>query len=129
MGIMEERRTTDRRGLPEGRDDSFAPQALLDAARPLAMSLVCSASFLILLAWLSEEVFEGGLRQFDLAVRMLVHKFFSPQVTQFMQAMTFLGSIGFLSALFVILIAAFLFRGLKRAAAWLTIAVGGSIIL
>jgi len=93
------------------------------------MSLVCSASFLILLAWLSEEVFEGGLRQFDLAVRMLVHKFFSPQVTQFMQAMTFLGSIGFLSALFVILIAAFLFRGLKRAAAWLTIAVGGSIIL
>jgi undecaprenyl-diphosphatase len=100
-----------------------------DASRSLVTSLVSSALFLILFAWLSEEVFEGDLQRFDFAVRMKVHEFFSPQVTRFMQDMTFLGSIGFLTSLFVIIVAAWLAKGMKRPAVWLMIAVGGSVIL
>jgi undecaprenyl-diphosphatase len=123
---------------PSMTDESEPPQQLLDdrdlrdiwgAFWPLSISLVCSVSFLILFAWISEEVFEGDLQRFDLGVRAAVHEFFSPQLTKFMQAMTFLGSIGFLTALFAALLAIFLWKGMKRPAVWLAIAVGGSVIL
>jgi len=100
-----------------------------EASRSLIVSLVCSAFFLILFAWLSEEVFEGALQRFDLGVRMKVHDFFSPEVTRFMLDMTFLGSIGFLTTLFAIIVAVWLAKGMKRSAVWLAIAVGGSVIL
>jgi undecaprenyl-diphosphatase len=100
-----------------------------DALGPLTASLVCSASFLFLFAWLSEEVFEGGLQRFDLHARMAVHEFFSPLVTKLMQAMTFLGSIRFLTALFILVVALMLAKGMKRPAVWLAIAVGGSVVL
>lgn len=104
-------------------------RGIWDASPLLIVSLACSALFLILFAWLSEEVFEGELRRFDLSVRTRVHDFFSPQLTAFMQDMTFLGSIGFLTALFVIIVVVWLVRGMNRPAAWLAIAVGGSVIL
>jgi undecaprenyl-diphosphatase len=99
------------------------------ASTSLVISLGCSALSLILFAWLSEEVFEGDLRRFDSAVRMKVHEFFSPQLTKFMQDMTFLGSIAFLTALFLLIVAVWLAKGMKRPAVWFTIAVGGSVIL
>jgi undecaprenyl-diphosphatase len=99
------------------------------ASTPLLISLVCSVALLILFAWLSEEIFEGSAKHFDFAVRAKVHEFFSPALTRFMQAMTFLGSIAFLTSLFVILVAVWLIRGMKRPAAWLAIAVGGSVVL
>ncbi|HXC32152.1 MAG TPA: phosphatase PAP2 family protein [Verrucomicrobiae bacterium] len=99
------------------------------ASTPLIVSLVCSVSFLILFAWLSEEVFEGSAKHVDFVVRAKVHEFFSPALTKFMLAMTFLGSIAFLATLFAILVAVWLIRGMKRPAAWLAIAVGGSVIL
>ena len=111
--------------LAEDRD----LRGIWDASRSLILSLAGSVVFLILFSWLAEEVFEGDLRRFDFAVRMKVHEFFSPQVTTFMQAMTFLGSIGFLSTLFVLLVALWLWMGKKRPAAWLAIAVVGSVIL
>jgi undecaprenyl-diphosphatase len=46
-----------------------------------------------------------------------------------MQGITFLGSIGFLAALFAILVAVWLAKGMKRPAVWLAIAGGGSVIL
>jgi undecaprenyl-diphosphatase len=104
-------------------------RGIWEASQFLIVSLVSSTFFLILFAWLSEEVFEGGLQRFDFAVRMKVHEFFNPQVTKFMQAMTFLGSIGFLTTLFAIIVAVWLARGMKRPAAWLTIAVAGSVVL
>jgi undecaprenyl-diphosphatase len=119
-------------------DENEPPPQLLDdrdlrdiwgAFWPLSISLVCSVCFLTLFAWISEEVFEGDLQRFDLGVRTAVHNFFSPQLTKFMQAMTFLGSIGFLTALFAAILAIFLWKGLKRPAVWLAIAVGGSVIL
>ena len=71
----------------------------------------------------------GDLQRFDTAVRGSVHEFFSPQLTKFMLDITFLGSIGFLTALFAIIVAVWLLKGMKRPAAWLAIAVGGSVIL
>jgi undecaprenyl-diphosphatase len=99
------------------------------ASTPLIISLVCSVSFLILFAWLSEEVFEGSAKHFDFVVRAKVHEFFSPALTKFMLAMTFLGSIAFLTTLFVIIVSVWLILGMKRPAAWLAIAVGGSVVL
>jgi undecaprenyl-diphosphatase len=100
-----------------------------DASILLLGVLACAVSFLILFAWLSEEVFEGALQQFDLRIRSAVHAFSTPQLTTVMQALTFLGSIGFLSALFIILTIVFLMAGLHRSAVWLAVAAGGSIVL
>jgi undecaprenyl-diphosphatase len=120
---------TNESETPELWTDDRDLRGIWDASRSLIISLVCSAFFLILFAWLSEEVFEGGLQRFDSSVRTKVHEFFSPQLTKFMQDMTFLGSIGFLTALFVIIVAVWLAKGMKRPAVWLMIAVGGSVIL
>jgi undecaprenyl-diphosphatase len=104
-------------------------QALRGASVQLLVGLASAVSFLILFGWLSEEVFEGELQQFDFRVRTLVHAYSNPPLTSIMQALTFLGSIGFLSALFTILVFVFLARGLKRPAIWLAVAVGGSVVL
>src|SRR5216683_7874988 len=111
------------------RPDDRDLRGIWDASRSLIISLASSALFLILFAWLSEEVFGGDLQRFDLGVRMKVHEFFSPQLTKFMQSMTFLGSIAFLTTLFAIIVAVWLAKGMKRPAVWLMIAAGGSVIL
>src|SRR6202140_2118953 len=104
-------------------------QALRAAWVQLLGGLACAISFLILFAWLSEEVFEGELQQFDSRVRAMVHAFSTPQLTGVMQALTFLGSLQFLSALFIVFVILFLARGMRRAAMWFAVAVGGSVIL
>ena len=120
---------TDEINKPELLNNERDLGGIREASPSLIISLVCSAFFLILFAWLSEEVFEGALQRFDLAVRTKVHQFFSPGVTRFMLDMTFLGSIGFLTGLFAIIVAVWLAMGMKRPAVWLAIAVGGSVIL
>ena len=60
---------------------------------------------------------------------MIVHEFFSPDMTKFMLAMTFLGSGGFLLAVFAVTAAIWLSRKKYGPAAWLTIAMSGSVIL
>jgi membrane-associated phospholipid phosphatase len=112
-----------------GTGIDHALRAVWDASGRLLGSLACAAAFLILFAWLSEEVFEGDLQQFDLRIRTMVHGFSTPQLTKLMQALTFLGSIGFLAVLFAICIAVFLVAGWKHAAIWLAVAVGGSVVL
>ena len=104
-------------------------EALRGASIQLLAGLACAVSLLILFAWLAEEVFEGDLQPLDLRVRTMVHAYSNPQLTRIMQALTFLGSTGFLSVLFTILIIVFLARGLKRPAIWLAVAVGGSVVL
>lgn len=120
---------TNEHGTQETLTEDRDLRGVLDASRSLIVSLICSASFLILFAWLSEEVFGGSLQRFDFSARMKVHEFFSPQLTKFMKDMTFLGSIGFLTTLFALFVAVWLVKGMKRSAIWLTIAVGGSVIL
>lgn len=100
-----------------------------DSSRSLLVSLFCSVSFLILFAWISSAVFADKLERFDIAARTTVHNFFSPDVTKFMLLMTFMGSISFLTALFIVIVAVWLAIGRKRPVAWLIVAVGGSIIL
>src|ERR1700682_2529071 len=102
-------------------------QALRAASVQLLGGLACAISFLILFAWLSEEVFEGELQQFDSRVRTTVHAFSSPQMTKMMQGVTFMGSLGFLSALFVLVVMLFFARGMRRAAMWFAVAVAGSV--
>jgi len=121
--------TIDPNGAGFERPDDRDLRGIWDSSRSLLISLASATAFLILFTWLSEEVFEGELQHVDMGVRMKVHEFFSPSLTKFMQAMTFLGSIGFLTALFAILVAIWLLRGKKRPAAWLAIAVGGSVVL
>jgi undecaprenyl-diphosphatase len=103
--------------------------AIRAASGKLLGSLACAALFLFLFAWLSEEVFEGGLQQFDFRIRTTVHGFSTPQLTRLAQALTFLGSIGFLTVLFAACVAALLAAGWKRHAIWLAVAVGGSVVL
>ena len=103
--------------------------AVRQARWHLLVSLGFATSFLALFAWLSEEVFEGDMQQFDSRIRSAVHGFASPQMTKFMQALTLLGSIGVLFVLFLISIAVLLIAGLKRAAIWLGVAAAGSLVL
>jgi undecaprenyl-diphosphatase len=100
-----------------------------NASLILLWGLACAVSFLILFAWLCEEVFEGTLQQFDFRTRTAVHAFSNQQLTAVMQGLTFLGSIGFLSALFIFLTIVFLVAGLQRSAVWLAVAAGGSVVL
>src|ERR1700686_2094834 len=117
------------RPLPSNIDRDRDLQALRAAWVHLLTGLAGAISFLILFAWLSEEVFEGELQQFDSRVRAMVHAFSTPQLTGVMQALTFLGSLQFLSALFIVFVILFLARGMRRAAMWFAVAVGGSVIL
>ena len=115
--------------MPEPSGDDQSLPDLRRSARFLITCLVSAILFLILFAWLSEEVFEGDMRRFDLGFRSQVHQLFGPQLTKFMLAMTFLGSIGFLTALFALLVAVWLVQGKKRNALWLAVSVGGSVVL
>lgn len=125
----EKQMTIDPLDVPGNAFDEGSLRGVLRSWRALILSLASSVVLLILFAWLSEEVFEGELRRFDMSVRMKVHEFFSPQVTKFMQAMTFLGSIGFLFTLFLVITAYWIIRKKYRPAAWLAMAAGGSVIL
>ena len=120
---------TNERETPEIWNEDRDIGGIWGASTSLILSLVCSTLFLVFFAWLSEEVFEGNLQRFDSGVRMKVHEFFNPQVTKFMQDLTFLGSIGFLTTLFAIIVVVWLAKGKKRPAVWLMIAAGGSVIL
>jgi undecaprenyl-diphosphatase len=130
MSVDDEKQVTaDTVLVPDSAFDESNLDGVLRSWRALVVSLVCSVVLLILFAWISEEVFEGDLARFDMAVRMKVHELFSPQMTKFMQAMTFLGSIGFLFTLFVVITAIWILRKKYRPAVWLAIAAGGSLIL
>jgi len=130
MAMRGEKQTTvDPVEAPWNAVDESNLRGVLLSWRALLLSLASSVVFLILFAWLSEEVFEGDLRRFDMAVRMKVHEFFSPQMTKFMQTLTFLGSIGFLSSLFIVITAYWIIRKKYRTAVWLAMAAGGSVVL
>lgn len=119
----------DTRSLKRPADTEGDLQALRDASIQLLLGLVSAISLLILFAWLAEEVFQGSLQRFDSNIRAMVHEYANPELTQVMQTLSFLGSLSFLSGLFLFLIAIFLARKLRRAAIWFTVAVVGSVIL
>ena len=125
MGTLETNSKKAKRETEIDRDH----RAVWDSWGPLLGSLAGAALFLALFAWFSEEVFEGEMQQFDSRIRMMVHGFTTTHLTNLMQALTFLGSIGFLFVLFLVSDAVFFAVGWKRAAIWLAVAVGGSLVL
>jgi len=92
-------------------------------------SLAVATACLLLFSWLAEEVFEGSTSKFDLQVRLAVHQWASPTLTQAMRALSVVGSFVFLSSLLVALVVVFLLIGWRRAAIWLAIATAGGAIL
>jgi undecaprenyl-diphosphatase len=90
-------------------------------------SLAVSVLALLFFSWLAREVFEGEFTNFDLHIRSIVHGYANPSLTWAMEALSDLGSPVFLSGLFVVLIAIFLFVRWRYAAIWLAIAMVGTV--
>jgi len=92
-------------------------------------SLACAVFFLLLFAWLAEEVFEGQAKQFDAHVRAFIHQFASPALTATMRTVTMFGSVEIVALLFAVCLGIFLFVKWWRAATWLAIAMAGELVL
>ncbi|HKC70178.1 MAG TPA: phosphatase PAP2 family protein, partial [Terriglobales bacterium] len=90
-------------------------------------SLAVSVLALLFFSWLAREVFEGEFTNFDLHIRSIVHGYANPTLTLAMEALSDVGSPVFLSGLFVVLIAIFLFVRWRYAAIWLATAMVGAV--
>lgn len=112
--------------------DSSRPESPLQQARPalgvlLLGSLAVSILALVFFSWLAREVFEGEFTNFDLHIRSIVHGYANPNLTWAMEALSDVGSPVFLSGLFVVLVATFLFVRWRYAAIWLATAMVGAV--
>jgi undecaprenyl-diphosphatase len=113
---------------------STSPESAIAEAGPalgivLIASLGISLLALLLFSWLTRQVFEGELTNFDLHIRLIVHGYASPNLTRAMEAISDLGSPVFLSGLFVVLVIIFLLVGWRYAAIWLAITMAGALVL
>ncbi|HKT68866.1 MAG TPA: phosphatase PAP2 family protein [Terriglobales bacterium] len=111
---------------------STRPETPLQQARPalgllLLGSLAVSVLALLFFSWLARGVFEGAFTNFDLHIRSTVHGYANPTLTLAMEALSDVGSPVFLSALFVVLVAIFLFVRWRYAAIWLATAMAGAV--
>ena len=110
---------------PESPIRKSAPILGLVLLGSLAVSLLA----LLFFSWLARQVFEGELTKFDTHIRIVVHQYANPTLTLAMEAISDLGSPVFLSALFVALIITFLLTHWRHAALWLSITMGGALLL
>jgi undecaprenyl-diphosphatase len=116
--------TIDERQLPGPEQ---APEAALLAKAPL-VSLAIAVLAIFLFAWLAETVAEQHTLEFDSSVRAAVHACASPRLTQFMFAISFMGSGGLIASA---LLAFALFRHFqwRRAAIWMVVTLAGALVL
>ncbi|MGA2126509.1 MAG: phosphatase PAP2 family protein [Xanthobacteraceae bacterium] len=84
---------------------------------------------LALLAWLAAALSSASVRNFDAAVRLGIHQWASPTLTELMQAITVLGSVRFLGSALAIAIAGFLMAGWRQSAVALAWIMAGAIVL
>jgi undecaprenyl-diphosphatase len=84
---------------------------------------------LLTFAWLSEEVFQGNVQQFDEPIRLWIHQYASPTPTSLMRFVTMLGSTAFLLAWGVSLGFVFLWAGWRRSAILLAVTMAGASML
>jgi phosphatidylglycerophosphatase B len=84
---------------------------------------------MLFFGWLAEEMIEGDTVHFDEAVRMGIHGFASPPLTRVMEMFSFLGSVGFLLTMTVLIILLFLYFRRRHAAALLAIGMAGGALL
>lgn len=105
------------------------PNELRSLSFPLAAGLIGAATALFLFAELADRVFDGDTQRFDQRVRLAVHGLASPTLTRLMLALTFLGSVAFVSAM-ALGTAFLLWRfGRVRRAILLTVGFAGASLL
>jgi undecaprenyl-diphosphatase len=99
--------------------------------RQVALFTTFSATLIaaVSLAWLAIAVSSGGTETFDSAVRLAIHQWASPALTTIAQGITIFGSVAFIAAAFIVAVVAFRIVGWPRAAARLTWAMAGAVIL
>lgn len=95
----------------------------------LLATLVIAAGALVLFGWLAEEVMEGDTKLFDTAIRGAIHNHATPLLTTFMQAFSFLGSVGWTVAFGVLVVCACFYFHRPRIAAFLAITMAGVGVL
>ena len=97
----------------------------LNSGLLLLGALLAAVVSLFLFGWLAEEMLEGDTQKFDMAVRNAIHQHAAPALTRLMQAFSFLGSVGTVSVLCVVILGAFLYFHRSRLAALLGITMVG----
>jgi undecaprenyl-diphosphatase len=95
----------------------------------LFLSLGLAIGVLIFFGWLTEEMSDGEMRDFDDAVRAFVHQFASPALTNAMHFASFLGSTLFLTIFGIVVFVVFWLLKYRRAATFFAITMTGSSIL
>ncbi|HWT00136.1 MAG TPA: phosphatase PAP2 family protein [Pyrinomonadaceae bacterium] len=95
----------------------------------LSLGLVAAACTLLLFYGLAEEVYEGDTRQFDESALEFINRFASPRLTSFMRAVTYLGSVTFLTGAGVCAVLAFVAGRWRRAIITLLVTMAGAALL
>ena len=93
-----------------------------------AGAIAIAVAFLLVFSWIAERVEVQATMRFDLAVRGWVHRFASPGLTTFMEAMSFIGG-QVLAVLAIVTPAGLWLRKKRRAAAWMTLTMAGALVL
>ena len=100
--------------------------AIIETATLLSLGIAVLSLFLF--AWIAESVSHEQTKNFDLAVRMRIHGYASPNVTKTMIAISFLGGDGLTVAAIVAAVVFVYFRWL-RATLWLVVTILGAMVL
>jgi undecaprenyl-diphosphatase len=108
---------------------TFPKRLLQKLSLSLLLGLTAAISVLVFLAWLADEVLEGGTRAFDEAIREAVHQIACPTLTTLMRGISFLGSTQFLFAATTVMVIWFVFRRWKREAILLAVTMIGASLL
>lgn len=95
----------------------------------LAAALILAAGALVVFGWIAEEVAEGDAKQFDAAVRNAIHSHANPALTEAMQLFSFLGSVGWLIGLGLVVVFLSLYFRRQRLAGFFVIATIGASVL
>jgi len=106
----------------EKREKLYSSLLLLGA-------LLVAVAAVFVFGWLSEEMLEGDTQRVDMFVRTSVHQHSTPGLTRLMQGFSFFGSVGTVSSLCLVILAAFLYFRRKRMAALLGITMIGMAAL
>lgn len=119
-------------GTPSARlhvRDNTSRQSLTRAIRWLALGLVALVACLLALGAIAEDVHDSEAVFLDTVANPFLHGLASPPLDALMSAATFLGSTPTIPVLLVVAIAVLLVRHHGREAAFLLVAIGGSLAI
>lgn len=119
---------TGRHHSPALPEVEQAPQPVSFTRAAVLTGLAAAVVFLVLFAWLADQVFEGDAVRFDRSVRDWVHGYASPGLTAAMRFASFLGSPVLIAGV-ILCVVVFLLLRWKRAAIWMVVAMAGALVL